>query len=147
MNLRRYSPNHQTRSIDARQVSRVAMILIAAGVFGSLACPKSPQDTDLHNTEVESAKAAERSATNEARVEALLEAAEVLTRWNSSCQDDGHCVFERKVPVRDGRPDDLLILQVDHGSSRRPDLLVLVAPPHAKASAGIKITFFSQLGE
>jgi hypothetical protein len=74
-------------------------------------------------------------------LDALLKAAEEFTRWSAICEGNGHCFFERTIPVRDGQPDDFLTLQVDLDSPDHPDVLYIVASNRAAESFGVWIGF------
>jgi invasion protein IalB len=122
------------------------MLLATVLLLASSAETQELEPGDINSGQQTAPTVETKDRTQEHQLEELLHAAETLTQWNVSCEKNGHCVIERKVPLHDARPDDQLILQVDLDSPKRPDLLVLVAPKRAREDAGITVAFLTRLG-
>jgi len=145
------SPLLRLRS-DDRSVEFVVLLTLALAAISLCACRSSGAGLNAAEAAPDAGEAAEQQpeaheSTGEDGIAGLLDEADESTRWAVRCADDRHCIYQRKVPVRDARADDSLILQLDLDSPGRPDLLVMVAPRRAKESAGIKIAFLSHVGD
>jgi hypothetical protein len=132
-------------------VELVILLTLVLAMLPLVACSSSGAGLNAAEAGPDVQEAAEqqpeaRESTGEDGLAGLLAESEESTGWAVRCVGDRHCVYQRKVPVRDARGEDFLILQVDLDSPGRPDLLVMVAPRRAKESAGIKIAFLSQVG-
>ena len=135
-----------------RSVELVFVVLVFLLAIVLVACSSSGADLNANEVVSDSRGAPEQEPKSQDPVVkdglgGLLDEADESSRWAVRCTGDRHCVYQRKVPVRDARADDVLILQLDLDSPGRPDLLVVVAPRRAKESAGIKIAFLSHVAD
>jgi hypothetical protein len=150
--MRRERSHLRRLGCPCRSVEFVVVLLALLLAIALVACSSSGAGLTANEAVSDLQEAAEQEQETQDSAEedglaGLLDEADESTRWAVRCADDRHCVYQRKVPVRDARADDFLILQLDLDSPGRPDLLVMVAPRRAKESAGIKIAFLSHVGD
>lgn len=135
------------RSVEFAFVLLALLFAVALGACSSSGAGLNAEEAVSESQEAPEQESQTQDSAEEDGLAGLLDEADESTRWAVRCAGDRHCVYQRKVPVRDARADDVLILQLDLDSPGRPDLLVMVAPRRARESVGIKIAFLSDVGD
>jgi len=150
--MRRHRSRFLRLGCADRSIEIVLFVLALLLAIALVACTSSGRGLDAEGGASESQEALEPEpetldSADDDGLAGLVDEVDESTPWAVRCVDDRHCVYQRKVPIRDGRADDFLILQLDLDSPGRPDLLVIVAPRRAKERAGVKIAFLSDVGD
>ena len=143
-----HSFDGHTIRFDRTFGSRLVAVLVlgAMALFTSVSRAAIPGSDDAAARLQDAAEQEAEAPLQDDDLEALLKAAEEFTRWSASCEENGHCFFERRIPVRDGQPDDFLTLQVDLDSPDHPDVLYILASNRAAESFGVRIGFAPATG-
>ena len=131
---------------DTRTIGPRLLVAFLLGAITLLAGRSSAEDPNLGEADAQAQGPAETDpgdSAADADLEEPLTLARRHTRWQTECGDSGTCVFERRIPVRGGRPEDILTLMVDRDGSDGSGHFYIVAPGRANEEAGIWIAFFS----